>query len=211
MKKFKNKKLSHSSKLWITRQNNDPLVELAKKQNYRSRAVFKLIEIDKKLKLLKNNLNIIDLGSAPGSWSQYAADIVGQAGHVIALDLLPMTGIQNVSFIQGDFLADSVLQNLEDHLNNRQLDLVISDMAPNISGIKSRDQAMMMNLNELTLAFAKDWLKPKGHFAVKTFIGAGYEDFVVELKKTFTKVINFKPAASRDRSAELFLVGLEKR
>ena len=204
-------KKTRTKKNWIQEHLKDPFVQKAQQDRYRSRAAYKLQEINDKYHILKPGDYIVDLGSAPGSWSQYAAEIVGNAGHVIALDLLPMIGIQNVSFIQGDFLADSVLRNLEDQLKNRQLDLVISDMAPNISGIKSRDQAMMMNLNELTLAFAQDWLKPKGHFAVKTFIGAGYEDFVLELKKTFIKVINFKPVASRDRSAELFLVGLEKR
>jgi 23S rRNA (uridine2552-2'-O)-methyltransferase len=196
---------------WIQEHLSDPFVKKAQKEHYRSRAAYKLKEINDKYHLFSKDNVVVDLGSAPGSWSQYAAEVVGNNGHIFALDLLPMNGLPNVTFLQGDFLEITTLNSLEKKLANRQLDLVISDMAPNISGIKTRDQAMMMNLNELTLAFAKDWLKPKGHFAVKTFIGAGYEDFVVELKKTFTKVINFKPAASRDRSPELFLVGLEKR
>jgi 23S rRNA (uridine2552-2'-O)-methyltransferase len=196
---------------WIQEHLSDPFVKKAQKDHYRSRAAYKLKEINEKYHLFSKDNVVVDLGSAPGSWSQYAAEVVGNNGHVFALDLLPMNGLANVTFLQGDFLEMSTLTNLENKLDNQQLDLVISDMAPNISGIKSRDQAMMINLNELTLEFAKDWLKPKGNFAVKTFIGAGYEAFVKDLKDMFTKVISFKPAASRDRSAELFLIGLEKR
>jgi 23S rRNA (uridine2552-2'-O)-methyltransferase len=196
---------------WIQEHLSDPFVKKAQKDHYRSRAAYKLKEINEKYHLFSKDNVVVDLGSAPGSWSQYAAEVVGNNGHVFALDLLPMNGLANVTFLQGDFLEMSTLTNLENKLDNQQLDLVISDMAPNISGIKSRDQAMMINLNELTLEFAKDWLKPKGNFAVKTFIGAGYEAFVRDLKDMFTKVISFKPAASRDRSAELFLIGLEKR
>ena len=196
---------------WIQEHLSDPFVKKAQKEHYRSRAAYKLKEINDKYHLFSKDNVVVDLGSSPGSWSQYAAEVVGNNGHVFALDLLPMNGLPNVTFLQGDFQEITTLKNLEKKIDNRQLDLVISDMAPNISGIKSRDQAMMINLNELTLEFAKDWLKPKGNFAVKTFIGAGYEAFAKDLKNIFTKVISFKPAASRDRSAELFLIGVEKR
>ena len=204
MKKFKNKKLSHSSKLWITRQNNDPLVELAKKQNYRSRAVFKLIEIDKKLKLLKNNLIIIDLGSAPGSWSQYSSKI-NRNGINLALDILPMKSIFNCKFISGDFTNETTQLDLIKILDGSKVDLVLSDLAENSTGNKNLD-SMRSNLISLAvLEFALKNLKKNGKILIKTFSGIGQQDLVKKVKTNFQKHLFIKPAASRKDSKELYL------
>ena len=204
MKKFKNKKLSHSSKLWITRQNNDPLVELAKKQNYRSRAVFKLIEIDKKLKLIKNNLNIVDLGSAPGSWSQYSSKI-NKNGINLALDILPMKSISNCKFLNGDFTNEITQFELIKILNGDKADLVLSDIAENSTGNKSLD-SMRSNLISLTvLEFALKNLKKNGKILIKTFSGIGQQDLVKKVKNSFKKHLFIKPSASRKDSKELYL------
>ena len=164
-----------------------------------------------KYHLIRSNDRIVDLGSAPGSWSQAASSLITDHGKIFAIDLLPMDDVKNTTFIQGDFRELSILQKLEELLENTAIDLVISDMAPNISGIKSRDQAMINDLNDLSLEFALDWLKPKGHFMVKTFMGSGFEDYVKRLRSLFYKVKIEKPDSSRDRSAEFFLIGLEKR
>jgi 23S rRNA (uridine2552-2'-O)-methyltransferase len=150
------------------------------------------------------------LGSAPGSWSQAISSLLSQAGEIYAIDLLPMDPVKNTTFIQGDFRDPQILSSLEKIIEKDPVDLVISDMAPNISGNKARDQALINDLNELSLDFAQDWLKPKGNFVVKSFMGAGFDEFVIKLKKHFKRVIIKKPDSSRDRSAELFLIGLEK-
>lgn len=190
---------------------NDPYVKLAQKEGYRARAAYKLLEIDDKDKLIKPGMTIVDLGSTPGSWSQVAVQRLKGQGRVIALDILDMHPIAGVEFIQGDFREASVLRQLEEALNKSQVDLVIADMAPNITGIKDVDQAGAAYLTELALAFSKDWLKPNGNFLVKVFVGAGFDELVKDMRQMFDKVVTRKPKASRDRSSEVYLLGLGKK
>ena len=190
---------------------NDPYVKLAQKEGYRARAAYKLLEIDDKDKLIKPGMTIVDLGSTPGSWSQVAVQRLKGQGRVIALDILDMYPIAGVEFIQGDFREASVLRQLEAALNKSQVDLVIADMAPNITGIKDVDQAGAAYLTELALAFSKDWLKPNGNFLVKVFVGAGFDELVKDMRQMFDKVVTRKPKASRDRSSEVYLLGLGKK
>lgn len=190
---------------------NDPYVKLAQKDGYRARAAYKLMEIDDKDKLIKPGMSIVDLGSAPGSWSQVAIQRLKGQGKVIALDILEMQPIGGVTFIQGDFREESVLRLLEDSLNKKPVDLVIADMAPNISGVKDVDQAGAAYLTELALDFSKDWLKPNGNFLVKVFIGAGFEEILQNMRQMFDKVVTRKPKASRDRSSEVYLLGLGRK
>jgi len=186
---------------------SDAYVKQAQSDGYRSRAAYKLIEANEKFKLLASNMVVVDLGAAPGSWSQVISNMIGSGGKIFALDLLGMQGIKNVNFIQGDFREESVLHLLENNLKDLKVDLVISDMAPNISGIKAKDQAGIIHLNELALEFAKKWMKPNGNFLVKSFIGEQYESFIDATRQIFTKVVIFKPKSSRDRSSEVFIVG----
>ncbi len=186
---------------------NDPYVKLAKEQGWRSRAAFKLMEIDDKDRLLKRGEVVIDLGCTPGGWSQVAAKRVGDAGKVIGLDLLEMQGIHGVDFIQGDFREDEVLKVLEEKLAGRKVGLVLSDMAPNMSGVPLVDQARGMHLAELGLEFAREHLKPDGAYLVKVFQGSDYDAFVKAMREAFVTVATRKPKASRDRSAELYLLG----
>jgi 23S rRNA (uridine2552-2'-O)-methyltransferase len=195
---------------WIKEHLSDEYVQKAQHDGYRSRAAYKFLQIHEQYKLIKPNHRVVDLGSAPGSWSQAISSLLSEEGKIYAIDLLPMDPIKNTTFIQGDFRDKAILHDLEKIIENKPVDLVISDMAPNISGNKVRDQAMINDLNELTLEFAQDWLKPKGNFLVKTFMGLGFDEFVKKLKNHFSKVIIKKPDSSRDRSAELFLIGLEK-
>lgn len=190
---------------------NDEFVKRAQKEGYRARAAYKLTEIDDKDKLIKPGMTIVDLGSTPGSWSQVAVQRLKGQGKIIALDILEMHPIAGVEFIQGDFREEAVLKQLEDKLNNKPVDLVIADMAPNISGISDVDQAGAMYLTELALAFSQQWLKPNGNFLVKVFIGTGFDDIVKAMRQQFTKVITRKPKASRDRSSEVYLLGLGKK
>lgn len=190
---------------------NDPYVKLAQKEGYRARAAYKLMEIDDKDKLIKPGMTVVDLGSAPGSWSQVAVQRLKGHGKVIALDILDMQPIGGVTFIQGDFREESVLRVLEEKINNTQVDLVIADMAPNISGVKDVDQAGAAYLTELALDFSKDWLKPGGNFVVKVFIGAGFEEILQNMRQMFDKVVTRKPKASRDRSSEVYLLGLGRK
>lgn len=190
---------------------NDPYVKLAQKDGYRARAVYKLIEIDDKDRLIKPGMTIVDLGSTPGSWSQVAVQRIKGQGRIIALDILDMQPIGGVEFICGDFREESVLKILEKSLNNQPVDLVIADMAPNISGIASVDQAGATYLTELALDFCKDWLKPQGNFLVKVFIGEGFEEVLKTMRTMFDKVVTRKPKASRDRSSEVYLLGLGKK
>ena len=185
----------------------DPYVQLAKKEGWRSRAAFKLMEIDDKDKLLRRGEVVVDLGATPGGWSQVAVKRVGDGGLVFALDLLEMEPIHGVHFIRGDFREDDVLLQLEEKLGARQVGLVMSDMAPNMSGVPLVDQARVMHLAELGLEFSRAHLKPDGAFLVKVFQGYGYEDFVREMRQVFKTVSSRKPDASRDRSAELYLLG----
>ena len=190
---------------------NDEFVKRAQKEGYRARAAYKLIEIDDKDKLIKPGMTIVDLGSTPGSWSQVAVQRLKGQGKVIALDILDMTGIAGVTFIQGDFREEAVLKQLQTAINNKPVDLVIADMAPNISGVKDVDQAGAAYLTELALEFSKDWLKPNGNFLVKVFIGAGFDEIVKTMRAHFDKVVTRKPKASRDRSSEVYLLGLGRK
>ena len=200
-------KRTRTSKAWMREHVNDPFVQQAKAQGYRSRAAFKLIEMDDRDRLIRPGEVVVDLGATPGGWSQVAAQRLKGQGRVIALDLLEMTPIHGVDFIQGDFREDDVLKTLENRLAGTRVGLVLSDMAPNISGVPLSDQARVMHLAELGLEFSRQWLKPDGAFLVKVFQGYGYEDFVREMRATFNTVLTRKPDASRDRSSEVYLLG----
>ena len=202
---------SKSSKAWLHEHVNDHYVHMAQKDGYRARAAYKLLEIKQKDKLIKPGTVLADLGSAPGSWSQVAAKLVGKTGAVFALDILPMDAIDGVSFIQGDFREDAVLEQFEALLDNRPLDLVICDMAPNMSGNAVTDQARSFYLCELALDFASQHLKPGGSFLVKVFQGAGYQEYTAAMREIFASVQTRKPDASRNRSSEIYLLGKNKR
>ena len=204
-------KRSKTSKQWMNEHVNDPFVQLAKKEGYRSRAAYKLLEIDAKDRLLKPGMVVVDLGATPGGWSQVAAAKVGRGGKVIALDLLPLDPLAGVDFIQGDFGDAEVLRRLEYLLQGKPAGLVMSDMAPNISGVVSADQARAMHLAELAMEFALEHLRPEGSFLVKVFQGAGFEDFLKLMRSRFVKVTSRKPKASRDRSSEVSLLGSGKK
>lgn len=190
---------------------NDPFVQRAKKEGYRSRAAFKLLEIDERDRLLKPGMTVVDLGATPGGWAQIAVRKIAPGGLLIALDVLPMQPLPGVTFLQGDFLDDATLAALNKLLEGRQADLVISDMAPNISGIGLADQARSMHLAELALEFAERCLKPGGCFLVKVFQGEGFDAFLREMRQCFDQVVVRKPKASRDRSTETYLLGKGKR
>jgi len=190
---------------------NDHFVQLAKKEGYRSRAAYKLLEIDAKDRLFKQNMVVVDLGATPGGWSQIAANRVGRGGKVVALDLLPMDLLAGVDFIRGDFRDDDVLKQLEDLLQGKQVGLVISDMAPNISGVVSVDQARIMHLAELAMEFSLEHLEQKGRFLVKVSQGEGFEAYLKMMRLNFAKVVSRKPKASRNRSSELYLLASEKK
>lgn len=204
-------KPSRTSKAWMQEHVNDPYVKMAQKDGYRARAAYKLIEIDDKDKLIKPGMTVVDLGSTPGSWSQVVVQRLKGQGRIIALDILDMHPIARVEFIQGDFREESVLRQLEQTLNNQQVDLVIADMAPNISGVKDVDQAGAAYLTELALEFSQDWLKPGGNFLVKVFVGSGFEEIMQAMRQQFEKVVTRKPKASRDRSSEVYLLGLKRK
>ncbi|BCM25534.1 ribosomal RNA large subunit methyltransferase E [Methyloradius palustris] len=190
---------------------NDEYVKRAHRDGYRARAAYKLMEIDDKDHLIKPGMTIVDLGATPGSWSQVARQRLKEHGRIIALDILEMSPIPGVDFIQGDFREESVLKQLEEKLNNKPIDLVIADMAPNISGISSVDQANAAYLTELALDFSLKWLKPGGNLLVKVFIGSGFEEIVQNMRTGFEKVATRKPKASRDRSSEVFLLGSHRK
>ncbi|CAG0957918.1 Ribosomal RNA large subunit methyltransferase E [Methylophilaceae bacterium] len=190
---------------------NDEYVKRAQREGYRARAAYKLIEIDDKDHLIKPGMTIVDLGSTPGSWSQVAAQRLKGQGRIIALDLLEMQPIPGVQFIQGDFREQAVLEQLEALLENSRVDLVIADMAPNISGISDVDQANATYLTELALDFSFKWLKPGGSFLVKVFVGSGFDEIVRNMRQGFGKVATRKPKASRDRSSEVYLLGSDMR
>ena len=200
-------KRTRTSKAWMHEHVTDPYVQRAKAAGYRSRAAYKLVEIDDRDHLIRPGGTVVDLGAAPGGWSQVAAQRMKGSGRVVALDLLEMDGLHGVHFIQGDFREESVLRQLEALLAGERVDLVLSDMAPNISGVPVSDQARIMHLAELGLDFCRQWLKPDGAFLVKVFQGYGYEDFVREMRQVFKSVATRKPDASRDRSAEVYLLG----
>lgn len=200
-------KRTRTSKAWMQEHVNDPFVQRAKAEGYRSRASFKLMEIDDRDHLIRSGEVVIDLGATPGGWSQVVTRRMNGKGRIIALDLLEMEPLHGVDFIQGDFREESVLKQLEILLNGQRVGLVLSDMAPNISGVPVSDQARIMYLAELGLEFSRNWLKPDGAFLVKVFQGYGYEEFVREMRQVFGSVAVRKPDASRDRSAEVYLLG----
>jgi 23S rRNA (uridine2552-2'-O)-methyltransferase len=195
-----------NSKRWLEQHRKDQYVQQARSSNYRSRAVYKLIEIDAKDQLIKPGQTVVDLGAAPGSWSQYVSDRVGKSGLVIAVDLLPMEPIAQVRFINGDFTENSVYLACLDNLSNRPADLVISDMAPNLTGIRNTDQARSMYLAELVYEFSVRVLRPGGSMLVKMFQGEGADHFRKELINKFQSVMVRKPKASRDDSREFYIL-----
>ncbi|WP_019882769.1 MULTISPECIES: 23S rRNA (uridine(2552)-2'-O)-methyltransferase RlmE [unclassified Methylophilus] len=204
-------KPSKTSKAWMQEHLNDEFVKRAQKDGYRARAAYKLLEIDDKDKLIKPGMTVVDLGSTPGSWSQVAVQRIKGQGRVIALDILEMHPIPGVEFICGDFREQEVLQQLEASLNGKPVDLVIADMAPNMSGLKDVDQAGATYLTELALDFCQQWLKPGGNILVKVFIGSGFDEIVKQMRGQFEKVVTRKPKASRDRSSEVYLLGLQRK
>ncbi len=195
-----------SSRRWLREHFSDPYVKQAQQEGYRSRAVYKLQELQERDKLFKPGMTVIDLGAAPGSWSQWIVPLLGKKGRVIALDILPMDAIPGVEFIEGDFTEEAILVELMQCIGDAKADWVISDMAPNMSGIDSVDQPRSIELAELALDLAKQVLNEQGGLLIKVFQGAGFEEFLLELRKHFKKVIIRKPKASRDRSNEVYLL-----
>jgi 23S rRNA (uridine2552-2'-O)-methyltransferase len=205
------KRKNQFNKAWMHEHVTDHYVQEAKRLGYRARAAFKLLEVDAKDALLKPGQVVVDLGAAPGSWSQVAAAKLRGNGTVIALDLLPVQPVAGVQFIEGDFADEAVLSRLEQALQGMPVDLVLSDMAPNLSGVASVDQARGMLLAELALEFAGQWLKRDGSLLVKVFQGEGFDAFRRQMQDVFAKVHVRKPKASRDRSSEVYLLGRTKR
>ena len=199
-------KKSKSSKQWLRRHVNDPYVQRSKKEGYRSRSAYKLIEIDERDKVLKPGMLVVDLGAAPGGWAQVAAKRVGAKGAVVAIDLLALEPIANVTVLQEDFASDAGLAAVEKAILGRKADVVLSDMAPNMSGIALSDQARSMELAEIARDFARLHLQAEGVFMVKVFQGAGYDEYLRSLRSAFQKVVVRKPASSRGESAEQYLV-----
>ncbi|HUX64724.1 23S rRNA (uridine(2552)-2'-O)-methyltransferase RlmE [Sulfuricella sp.] len=199
-------KRTKTSKAWMMEHVTDPYVQLAKHEGYRSRASYKLLEIIERDHLLKPGMRVVDLGATPGGWSQVVAQKLAGQGKVIALDLLEMVPLAGVTFIQGDFREDAVLAELVKALDGRPVDLVISDMAPNLSGVGLVDQARAMHLAELALEFALQHLKPGGSFLVKVFQGDGFDEYIRTMRGHFRQVATRKPKASRGRTNETFLL-----
>ena len=197
---------SKNSKQWLKEHFDDVYVRRAKEEGYRSRASFKLLEIQEQDKLIRQGMTIVDLGAAPGGWSQVAANLAGEKGQVIASDILSIDSLLGVEFLQGDFTEDAVLERLIELLKDRQADLVISDMAPNMSGMRDIDLPRVMYLAELALDLARTVLKPDGGFLVKVFHGEGYEELQTAVKSSFSSVKVRKPKASRARSSEIYLL-----
>jgi 23S rRNA (uridine2552-2'-O)-methyltransferase len=197
---------SKSSASWLARHLSDPFVKQAQKDGYRSRSAYKLIELHEKDRLIRPGMRIMDLGSAPGGWSQVASRLVGQKGRVLATDILPMDSLRNVDFIQGDFTEDAIVQQLLDWLGGNKFDLIISDIAPNLTGIDSADQASSIHFLELALDTVRKTLKPGANFVAKMFQGSGSDQYLKELRAHFEKVLIRKPAASRQESREVYLV-----
>lgn len=199
-------KQSASSGRWLKEHFDDKYVQEAQKRGYRSRAIFKIEEIQKKDKLLKPGMTVVDLGAAPGGWSQYAAEVVGDEGQVIACDILSMDSLPGVSFLQGDFREEAVLSALLERIQPDMVDVVLSDMAPNMSGNLASDQPRAMYLVELALDMCRQVLAPNGSFAVKVFQGEGFDDYLAEIRNMFKVVKIRKPDSSRDRSREVYIV-----
>ena len=204
-------KRSKTSKKWLEEHFSDEFVQRAQQEGYRSRASYKLLEIDKKDHLLKPGMTVVDLGAAPGGWSQIAANLVGHKGKVVALDILEMDPIPDVDFVLGDFREDAVFEALMTIIDGRPVDLVMSDMAPNTSGVMAIDQPRSIYLCELALELALSVLKPGGNMVVKVFHGEGFDEFLRSCRQNFTKVVSRKPEASRNRSREIYLVAQGRR
>jgi 23S rRNA (uridine2552-2'-O)-methyltransferase len=214
-------KSSKVNRAWLNDHLNDPYVKLAQKEGYRSRAAYKLKEIDETLGLVKPGMVVVDLGSAPGAWSQYLRRRLGRRaesddparmdGAILAVDILEMEHVDGVDFLQGDFREEAVAEALEARLAGRRVDLVVSDMAPNLSGIESSDAARIAHLVELAVEFSLRHLQPRGALVCKVFHGSGYSQLVEAMKRAFRTVKAIKPKASRGRSAETFLVGMDPR
>lgn len=202
------KKRSASSKRWLREHETDPYVQKARREGYRSRAVYKLEELDQRDRLLRPGISIVDLGAAPGGWCQYIERKLGQRVRIVATDILPMDAVAgtNFTFVQGDFREPDVLERIEQAVGSSKVDLVLSDMAPNISGIDAADQAGSIHLAELALEFARARLTPTGVFVTKLFQGEGFDEFLRNLRQAFDKVVLRKPKASRPRSREIYLV-----
>ncbi|MEY3182686.1 MAG: hypothetical protein RLZ35_671 [Pseudomonadota bacterium] len=199
-------KRSHSSRQWLDRQHKDIYTQQAKKAGFRSRAVYKLIEIQERDRLCKSGMTVVDLGAAPGGWSQVLLQWVGSSGKVIALDILPIEPLEGVDIIEGDFREPSVLEALQDRVGRGGVDVVLSDIAPNFSGIEAVDQARTVYLGELALDFAQHVLKPGGSLLVKCFQGEGFESYLGRLRVLFRSVVVRKPKASRTESREVYLL-----
>jgi 23S rRNA (uridine2552-2'-O)-methyltransferase len=197
---------SKSSSEWLRRHVSDPFVKQAQREGYRSRSAYKLTELNEKDRLIRPGMRIMDLGSAPGGWSQVAGKLVGAKGRVLATDILPMEPVKNVDFIQGDFTDEAVVARLLEWLGGEKFDLIVSDIAPNITGIDSADQASSMYFLELALDTVRKTLKPGASFVAKMFQGAGSDQYVKELRSSFEKVLIRKPAASRAESREVYIV-----
>ena len=195
-----------SSASWLSRHLSDPFVKQAQKDGYRSRSAYKLLELNEKDGLFRPGMRVMDLGSAPGGWSQVACKLIGDKGRVLATDILPMAELRNVHFIQGDFTQDETVQRIQDWLGGSKFDLVVSDIAPNISGIDSADQARSIHFLELALDAVRATLKPGASFVAKMFQGSGSDEYLKELRKYFSKVSIHKPAASRKESREVYVI-----
>ena len=202
---------SKSSRRWLDRHVNDPYVQRARREGYRSRAAYKLLELQEKDQLIRRGMRIVDLGAAPGGWSQVAATLAGGRGRLIAMDLLAMEPIAGVELLQGDFRDDADFQRLDALLGGEPVDLVLSDMAPNVSGMKAVDQPRMMYLVELAADFAGRVLKPGGALVVKAFQGEGFDAIVKALRADYQRVVTRKPASSRSNSKEVYLVAKGRR
>lgn len=197
---------SKSSHRWLREHFNDPYVKQSQKDGYRSRASYKLQELQEKDRLFKPGMTVVDLGAAPGGWSQVAAELVGHKGRVLASDILPMDALAGVDFVQGDFTEEKVFNELLEKLGDERADLVISDMAPNMSGIRAADQPAAMYLVELAVDMARQTLKPGGAFVAKVFQGEGFDELIRDLRSQYQMVVTRKPGASRPRSREVYVV-----
>lgn len=195
-----------SSKAWLKEHRDDPYVQQAQRDGYRSRACYKLLELQERDRLIRPGMTVVDLGSAPGGWSQVSADLVGHKGRVVASDILPMDNLAGVEFIQGDFTEDEVFEQILAAIDEHPVDLVISDMAPNMSGVTAVDQPKSMYLVELALDMARRVLAPGGSFVAKVFHGEGFDELFRDTRDSFDKVLTRKPKASRPRSREVYLV-----
>lgn len=199
-----------SSRRWLAEHFDDPYVKLAQKKGLRSRSAFKLLELQDKYQLIRPGMIVVDLGAAPGGWCQVAQSLLGDNGRLIAMDILPMEPLPGVQFIQGDFTEDESLHAIEEALQGKRVDLVLSDLAPNMSGVTAIDQAKAMYLAELALDFMRAQLKPGGDFLVKLFQGEGFDGFVREVRSLFGQVRVRKPKASRPRSREVYLLARDR-